>query len=187
MAVTAAVTSAIAAVAAATMTGISNYQQGKAFEAESKINMAQELEAQKQSQQEKALNSTQHYRAARHEIAAGLNLLGAAGNIGTSAESALRGSYFNLSEDLSALKYKYDAEAAAHGTAALNYKYNAKMAKKNRRMGVLASSLNITSAGARGVSGVYSAGGFGGGSGSKAGSTTYTGARTADGMYGAWS
>lgn len=159
-ATTAAAIAAIAAVAGSTVQGISNYQAGKVEEAQHKINAAQELQAQKQAFQEESLNSTQRYRAARHEIAAGQNLMAGAGNIGTSAESALRGGYFNLSEDLSALKYKYDAEAAGHKTAALNYQYNAKVAKRNRKMGVLASGINTVGAGAKGYVGYKQAAGL---------------------------
>lgn len=159
MAVTAAVISAVASVAGAVTQGVSNYQQGKVIEAQNKINAAQELEAQKQAFQEESLNSTQHYRAVRHEMASGQNLMSGAGNIGTSAESALRGGYFNLSEDLSALRYKYGAEAAGHKTAALNYTYNAGIAKKNRRIGVLASGINTVGAAAEGYSGYKKAGG----------------------------
>ena len=154
----AAIAAAVAATASATVQGVSNYQQGKVAEAQNKINAAQELEAQKQAFQEESLNSTQHYRAIRHEIAAGQNIMSGGGNIGTSAESALRGGYFNLSEDLSALRYKYGAEAAGHKTSALNYKYNAKQEKKNRKVGVLASGINVTGAAAKGVSGTYDAG-----------------------------
>ena len=82
------------------------------------------------------------------------------GNIGTSAESALRGGYFNLAEDLSALRYKYGAEAAGHGTAALNYKYNAKIAKNNRKVGVLASGINTVSSAANGYLGYKKAKGL---------------------------
>lgn len=156
----AAIVSAIAAVASTTVQGISNYQQGKVEEAQQKINKAQALEAQKQAFQEESLNSTQHYRAVRHEIAAGQNMMSGGGNIGTSAESALRGGYFNLSEDLSALRYKYGAEAAGHKTAALNYKYNRRIAKNNRKIGVLASGINVTGSAAKGVSGMYDAGVF---------------------------
>jgi hypothetical protein len=159
-ATTAAAIAAVASVAGSVVQGVSNYQAGKVEEAQNKINAAQELEAQKQAYQEESLNATQHYRAVRHEIAAGQNLMAGMGNIGTSAESALRGGYFNLSEDLSALRYKYGAEAAAHGTAALNYKYNASVAKKNRKMGVLASSINTTAAGAKGYLGYKTAEGL---------------------------
>lgn len=159
MAVTAAVISAIASVAGATVQGVSNYRAGKVAEFENEVNAAQELEAQKQAFQEESLNSTQHYRAVRQEIAAGQNLMSAAGNIGTSAESASRGGYFNLAEDLSALRYKYGAEAAGHKTAALNYKYNAKTARSNRRVGVLASGINVAGSAAKGYAGYRDAGG----------------------------
>lgn len=156
----AAIVSAVASVAAATVQGVSNYQQGKVAEAQNKINMAQELEAEEQARQEESLNSTQHYRAVRHEMASGQNLMSGGGNIGTSAESALRGGYFNLSEDISAMRYRYGAEAAGHKTAALNYKYNAGVAKKNRRIGVLASGINVASAASEGYLGYKRAGGI---------------------------
>ena len=154
----AAIAAAAAATAGAVVQGVSNYQQGKVAEAQNKINMEQELEAEKQAHQEESLNSTQHYRAIRHEIAAGQNLMSGGGNIGTSAESALRGGYFNLSEDLSALRYRYGAEAAGHKTAALNYRHNAHIAKNNRKTGVLASGINTTAAAASGATGVYKSG-----------------------------
>lgn len=156
----AAIASAVAGVAAATVSGVSNYQAGKVQEAQNKFNKAQELEAREQAFQEESLNSTQHYRAVRHEIAAGQNMMVGLGNVGTSAESALRGGYFNLSEDLSALRYKYDREAVGHLNAANNYNYNKKIAIHNRRSGVLASSINVASAAAKGVSGMSDAGWF---------------------------
>lgn len=156
----AAIVSAIASIAGATVQGVSNYQQGKVAEAQNKINMAQELEAEEQARQEESLNSTQRYRAVRHEMASGQNLMSGGGNIGTSAESALRGGYFNLSEDISAMRYRYGAEAAGHKTSALNYKYNAGVAKKNRRIGVLASGINVVGAGAEGYLGYKKAGGI---------------------------
>lgn len=156
----AAIAAAVAGTASAVVSGVSNYQAGKVQEAQNEFNAKQEQQAQKQAFQEESLNSTQHYRAVRHEIAAGQNLMVGLGNIGTSAESALRGGYFNLSEDLSALRYRYGAEAAGHETAALNYKYNAGVAKYNRKIGVLASSLNTVSAAASGLTGMYKAGAF---------------------------
>ena len=159
MAVTAAVISAIASVAGATVAGVSNYRAGKVEEFENRVNEAQELEAQKQAFQEESLNSSQHYRSVRHEMAEGQNLMAGMGNIGTSAESASRGGYFNLAEDISALRYKYGSKAASHKTAALNYKYNANVAKNNRRVGVLASGINVVGAGAKGYTGYKQAGG----------------------------
>lgn len=178
----AAITAAVASTAGAVMQGVSNYQQGKVAEAQSKINAAQDLQAEKQAFQEESLNASQHYRMTRHEIASGLNMMLASGNVGASTEAALRGGYFNLSEDLSALRYKYGAEAAGHKTSALNNYYNARIQKKNRRIGVLASGINVTGAAAKGVMGIYSAGALT----SKAPGNTYKGAVTNDGMYGAW-
>lgn len=156
----AAITAAVASTAGAVMQGVSNYQQGKVAEAQSKINAAQDLQAEKQAFQEESLNASQHYRMTRHEIASGLNMMLAGGNVGASAEAALRGGYFNLSEDLSALRYKYGAEAAGHKTSALNNYYNARVQKKNRRIGVLASGINVTGAAAKGTMGMHEAGVF---------------------------
>ena len=184
VAAVAAITSAVAGVASATVSGISNYQANKVQEAQNKYNAEAELQAQKQAFQEESLNSTQHYRAVRHEIASGQNMMSAFGNIGTSAESAGRSAYFNLAEDLSALRYRYGAEAMKHKNAALNYKYNAAVNKQNRKMGVLASALNVTSAAASGVSGLYSKGYIGGSKSPKL--SGYTGAVSNNGLYGAW-
>lgn len=185
----AAVTAAVASTAGAVVQGVSNYQQGKFAEAEANINREQSLQSQKQAYQEESLNSTQRYRAARQEIASGLNSMLAGGNIGTSTESALRGAYFNLSEDLSAMKYKYDAEAAKYGTQANMYGQHASMARRNRRIGLLATGLNVTATAARGVYGVANIMGYGTSLPSKPSKpgkvTGYTGAVTNNGMYGA--
>lgn len=178
-----AVVAAVAGTASAVVSGVSNYQAGKVQEAQNKFNEQQERQAQKQAYQEESLNSTQHYRAVRHEIAAGLNVMTGQGNLGTSAESALRGAHFNLAEDLSALRYRYGAEAAGHATAALNYKYNAAVAKRNRRVGVLASSINTVGAAAKGVSNIYAGGYFGSKTTPK---NTFSGGVDNSGMYGQW-
>lgn len=154
----AAVASAVAATAGAVVQGVSSYQQGKVQEAQNRYNAQQEEYAREQAFQEESLNSTQHYRRVRHEIAAGQNLMSGSGNLGTSAESATRGALFNLSEDLSALDYRYGAEATQHRNAAVNYTYNASVAKKNRKVGVLASSLNTVSTAGRGVTRLYEGG-----------------------------
>ena len=156
----ASIAAAIAGVASATVTGVQAHQAGKIQEQQAKFNQEQELEAEKQAHQEESLNATQHYRAVRHEIAAGQNLMVGLGNIGSSTESAIRGGYFNLSEDLSALRYRYGAEAAGHLNAANNYRFNKKIAKLNRKTGVLASGINVTSAAAKGAVGMSDAHAF---------------------------
>ena len=180
----AAITAAVASTAGAVVQGVQNYQQGKFAEAEANINREQALQSQKQAYQESSLNRTQAYRAGRHDLARGANLMAAMGNIGTSAESAYREGAFNLAEDLSAMKYRYDAEAAKYGTQANMYAQHAGMARRNRRLGLLASSLNVTGAAARGVMGVGLAQGWN--NASPASRVTYTGAVDKSGMYGAW-
>lgn len=180
----AAITAAVASTAGAVVQGVQNYQQGKFEEAEARINREQAYQSQKQAYQESSLNRTQQYRAGRHDLATGANLMAAAGNIGTSAETAYREGAFNLAEDLSAMKYRYDAEAAKYGTQAKMYGQHAKMARYNRKMGLLASSLNVTGTAARGVMNVGLAQGWS--NAAPKPHTTYTGAVDNSGMYGAW-
>lgn len=183
----AAITAAVASTAGAVVQGVQNYQQGKFEEAEANINRAQALQSKKQAYQEESLNRTQQYRAGRHDLATGANTMAGMGMFGTSAETAYNEGAFNLAEDLSAMKYRYDAEAAKYGTQANMYGQHARMARHNRRLGLLASSLNVTGTAARGVLGVGMTQGWGAGGAAKsgaAGKTTFTGARTADGMYG---
>lgn len=146
-----AVTSAVAATTGAVIQGVQNYQASEYAEAESKINAAQAKESQKQAYQESSLNSTQAYRAGRHDLASGANLMSAMGMIGTSAESAYRAGAFNLAEDLSAMKYRYSAEAAKYGTQAKTYEKNAETYAHNKRLGVLASSINTIGTAASGA------------------------------------
>ena len=159
----AAITAAVASTAGAVVEGVQNYKQNEFAEAEANINRAQALQSKKQAYQEESLNSTQQYRAGRHDLAAGANMMAGMGMFGTSAETAYREGAFNLAEDLSALKYKYDAEASKYGTQANMYKQHADMAAYNRRLGVLASSLKVTGTAARGVMGVGMAQGWGAG------------------------
>ena len=147
----AAITAAAMSATGAVIEGINAEAQGNFAKQEAKINKELSLQAQKQAYQEESLNATQRYRAGRHDLAEGTNMMSAMGNIGTSAQSALFEGAFNLSEDLSALRYKYDAEAAKHGTQANMYGKNAEMADYNRKMGVLASSIKTTGAIASGV------------------------------------
>lgn len=137
-----AVVSAVAATTSAVVQGVQNYEGNEFAEAEAKINEAQAKQSQKQAFQESSLNSTQVYRAGRHDLATGMNLMSAMGLIGTSSESAYRAGAFNLAEDLSAMKYRYGSEAAKYGTQAKMYKQNADMYAHNKHMGVLASSIN---------------------------------------------
>ena len=153
-----AIVAAVAGTATAVVEGVQAHQAGKVQEAQNNYNAAQEREAQKQAYQEESLNSSQHYRAVRHEIATGQNMMAGFGNVGTSQEAALRGAYFNMSEDLSAIRYRYGSEAAKHENAALNYKYNAAVAKKNRRIGVLGSAIKTVGTAAKGVSNMYAGG-----------------------------
>jgi cellobiose-specific phosphotransferase system component IIA len=183
----AAITAVAATAAGAVVEGIQVNQQGKFAEAEAKINRAQALQSQKQAYQEESLNVTQRYRAGRHDLATGANMMSASGNIGTSAQSALYEGAFNLSEDLSALKYKYDAEAAKYGTQANMYKQHAKMADYNRRMGILASSIKGVGNTSMAVLAAGKTMGWGAGAGgASTPRTTYTGAVDNSGMYGAW-
>lgn len=154
----AAYVAAATAVAGAVTSGVSSYKQAKTQEAQAKYNRDVEYEAEKQAHQEESLNSTQQYRRVRHEIAAGLNAMAGQGNIGTSVESALYGGYFNLAEDLSALRYRYGAEAQGHANAARNYGYNAKVAGLNKKIGVLSSSIKTVGAGAKGYTDLYEGG-----------------------------
>lgn len=146
-----AITSAVAGTAGAIVNGIQNYSANQYAEAEAKINAQQARENQRRTYQEESLNATQKYRAARHDLATGANLMASMGNIGTSAESAYREGAFNLAEDLSALKWKYDVQAANYGTQANMYGQQAKMARENRRRGLLASALNVATTAAGGA------------------------------------
>lgn len=186
----AAITAAVASTAGAVVKGVTDYNAGKIEEAQNKINAAQARNAATQTYQEESLNATQHYRAVRQEIASGQNRMAGSGNIGTSADVATTRAYFNLSEDLSALRYRYDNEAAGYLTQGKNFDFNANAAAYNRRMGVLANSINTVGTAAKGVTQLYTAGQLNtvlGAGGSKKPRVTVTEAVDDSGMYGAWS
>lgn len=179
----AAITSVVATAAGSIVEGIQNYEENDFAKREAEINAAQARQSQKQAYIESSLNSTQRYRAGRHDLATGANLMSAMGNIGTSAESAYLEGAFNLAEDLSAIKYKYGAEAAKYGTQANMYKQHAKMYEHNKNMGILASSIKGVGKTALAT---LSAGKALGWTGVSAPKNTFTGAVDNSGMYGSW-
>lgn len=110
--------------------------------AENRYNAMQERYAARQAYQEKSLNSSLTALNGRQDIAAGAAAMSAAGNIGTSAQTAVRQSAFNLDKDLAALDYKYANEAIQHKNLARMYDYNAGVAKRNKRDAQISSFLS---------------------------------------------
>lgn len=127
-----------------------------------RINAALEREAAEQAYAEGAMTVNQATDSANKEIAAGVATMSAAGNIGTSAQSALMQGYFNLGKDVSAINYKYGNKALLHKNQAMMLEYNAKVSESNRKNRILSSWLG---AGTSFVGGLFGASNYSGGSG----------------------
>lgn len=98
---------------------------------------------------EYAQNASIYRSNARRQIASAEASMTAAGNIGSSADAAALDSVFNLSKDLSALKYNYDSKAVSAENAAENYRYNAAVARRNKTSAIIGGSLKtVASVGA---------------------------------------
>lgn len=98
---------------------------------------------------EYAQNASIYRSNARRQIASAEASMAAAGNIGSSADAAVMDSVFNLSKDLSALKYNYDSKAVSAENAAANYRYNTTIARRNTTSAIIGGSLKtVASTGA---------------------------------------
>lgn len=138
---------ATAGVLRATGDVVSGFYDAQGIDAqvkESKYNAQQSRYAAAQAYQEGSLAVSQKTAEGRQNIASGEAAMSAAGNIGTSAQSALMHGYFNLSKDVSAIDYKYSNEAIQHKSRAAMYEYNADIYEINRKNRVISSWLGAT-------------------------------------------
>lgn len=129
---------------------------------------------------ERSTAINQQLARGRADIATGQEAMSSAGNVGSSAQSQVFGSAMNLEKDLAAISYKYTNEAIRKKNAAAIQRYNAKIHKRGRTNALIGGLLNI---GGSVLGTAVTASGLGlfGTRGS-----TFTGAVTNDGMYGAW-
>ena len=132
-------------VASNIMQGMTNAQNEDAQKQENLYNAKQERFAVTQSFQEGAMTANQIADRATKDIALGYNKMSAGGNVGSSAQSAVIQSGFNLDKDLSAINYKYSNEAIQHENKAKAFDYSAKIAKKNRLSAMVGSYIGAAS------------------------------------------
>lgn len=98
-----------------------------------RMNAQQEKYAAEMAYTEGSLNASMTRLQGRENIAAGTAAMSAMGNVGTSAQAAIREGAFNLDKDLAAIRYKYYNEAIQHKNQAKVYEHNAKIADKNAK------------------------------------------------------
>lgn len=138
-----------ASAGSAIMETITNARNQSAQEKISKLNARMSENEAAAARAEYAQNASIYRSNARRQIASAEASMAAAGNIGSSADAAVMDSVFNLSKDLSALKYNYDSKAVSAENAAANYRYNAAVARRNRTSAIIGGSLNtVASTGA---------------------------------------
>ena len=126
-----------------------------------RINAQQERYAAEMAYAEGSLNASMARMKGRENIAAGTAAMSAMGNVGTSAQSAIREGAFNLDKDLAAIRYKYYNEAIQHKNQAKVYEYNANIAEKNAKDAKISGFLGaLTSVAGTALSG-YQLGVFG--------------------------
>ena len=156
--------------------------QENAARAEALYNAKQLEYAAQQAYWERSTTVSQQIDKGLKDIASGRAAMGAAGNIGPSAQSQVIGSAMNLDQDLSAIYYRYTNEAIQKKNAAAIQRYNAGVHKRNRTNALLGGYLNVaTSIANTGLKG-YDMGLWG----SKSTGITFDGPVDASGMYGAW-
>lgn len=125
----AAIVDGIASIDAAN-TKSSNYRsQANAM----RLNAQQERYAAEMAYQEGSLNSSMAFLKGVESISEGAATMSAHGNVGTSAQAAIREGAFNLDKDLAAIRYKYYNEANQHKNQAAIYEYNANVMEKNAK------------------------------------------------------
>ena len=168
-----AITTAVASAGAAIMDTVSNVQQQRASEKLANANAKIAEGDAAAARMEYAQNASIYRSNARRQTATAEASMAAAGNVGGSAEAAALDSVYNLSKDLSALKYNYDSKAVSALNQAENYKYNAKVARMNKTSAIIGGSLNTAASIGQSLTSSYSAGLFGGtkSGGTKSGGT----------------
>lgn len=123
-------------------TNARNYRsQARAY----RMNAQQERYAAEMAYAEGSLNSSMVRLQGRENIAAGTAVMSAMGNVGTSAQAAIREGAFNLDKDLAAIRYKYYNEAIQHKNQAVIYEHNAKILDKNAEDAQLSGFLGMVS------------------------------------------
>lgn len=153
-----AITSAVAATGAAIMDTVSNVQAQRAAEKQANANAKLSENEAAAARMEYAQNASVYRSQARRQTASAEAGMTASGNIGGSAEAVALDSVYNLSKDLSALKYNYDSKAVSAMNAAENYRVNAKVARMNKTSALIGGSLNTFAAGANSLTSSYNAG-----------------------------
>lgn len=185
-----AITTAVASAGAAIMDTVSNVQQQRASEKIANANVKIAEDEAAAARMEYAQNASIYRSNARRQTASAEAAMAAAGNVGGSAEATALDSVYNLSKDLSALKYNYDSKAVSALNRAENYRYNAKVARMNKTSAIIGGSLNTVAAVGQSLTSSYSAGLLGGNLPkyeTVPGKVTgYKGAVSRGGMYGAW-
>ena len=157
-----AITSAVASAGAAIMDTVSNVQQQRASEKLANANAQIAESDAAAARMEYAQNASVYRSNARRQTASAEAAMTAAGNIGGSAEATALDSVYNLSKDLSALKYNYDSKAVSALNQAENYRYNAKVARMNKTSAIIGGSLNTVASVGQSLTSSYSAGLLGG-------------------------
>jgi hypothetical protein len=190
MAATTAIITAVASTGAAIMDTVSNVQQQRAAEKLANTNAKIAEGEAAAARMEYAQNASIYRSNARRQTASAEAGMTAAGNIGSSAEATALDSVYNLSKDLSALRYNHDSRAVSALNQAENYRYNAEVARMNKTSAIIGGSLNTVAAAGQSLTSAYSAGLLGGNLPkyeTRPGKVTgYRGAVSNSGMYGAW-
>lgn len=145
--------------ASSIMQGMTNAQNEDASAKEAGYNSVQERNAAKQSFAEGAMAVNSQAEKGKEAIATGSNIMSSNGNIGSSAQSQLLKSAFNLDKDLSAINYKYAGEAINHKNQAKLYDYSAKVSRKNRLSAALGSFIGAGAGATNGITNFYKEGG----------------------------
>lgn len=158
MASTLAITSLVASAGSAVMKTISDVQVQDAAEQQAEANEQLAKNEAAAARMEYAQNASIYRGQARRQTATAEAGMAAAGNIGSSADAVALDSFFNLSKDLSALKYNYDSKVVSALNAAENYRVNAEVARMNKTSAIIGGSFNTIAAGADSLTNSYSAG-----------------------------
>lgn len=159
MSVTTSIISAAAAVGSAVVSTVSQYQNERAQERVSAYNESVARDDAARTRAEYAMNAGLLRANARKQMGAAANIMGATGNVGSSADAAMVDAYLNLSSDLAAMKYQYDNTAIKFLNEAENHRYNKKVARVNKKGALLGGLLGVASSATQGYMGYSAAGG----------------------------
>lgn len=121
----------------------SNYKKAKQEEKVIKANMQLVRQRQDAARKEKALNVGRARANALSSIDAARARMAAQGNIGSSAQAAVEDALYNMSADLSSMRYNYDSKISSLENEYNNLQMQKSAARSNKTSALIGGGMSV--------------------------------------------